>query len=55
VFFVIPLFQLQNVRSIISYKITNDIFTFQNHIEGVHQQVWNQWIAQEKYDLEGKK
>jgi hypothetical protein len=33
----------------------NKTFALQKHIKGVHRQVWNEWIAQEKDEHEGKK
>ncbi len=35
-------------KDIISYKTTNGIFAFRKHIEGVHQQVWNEWMNKRK-------
>lgn len=35
-------------KDIISYKRTNGIFAFWKHIEGVHQQGWNEWMNKRK-------
>jgi hypothetical protein len=34
--------------------MTNKIFALQKHIEGLHRQVWNEWIAQEKNEPKGE-
>jgi hypothetical protein len=48
-FFVIPLAVIIRCKKdIISYKTTNGIFAFQKHIEGVHQQMWNEWMNKRK-------
>jgi len=42
-------------KGIITYKTTNGIFTFQNHLELLHRQLWNEWVDQEKDGLNAEK
>jgi len=42
-------------RSIINYRTTNGIFALKKHLETNHQQVWKEWIEQEKDGGEIKK
>jgi hypothetical protein len=54
-FFVIPLAVIVGCKKdIISYKTTNGIFAFQKHIEGVHQQVWNESMNKRKMGVHNK-
>ncbi len=42
-------------KGIITYKTTNGIFALQKHLELLHQQLWNEWVDQEKDGLNAKK